>query len=74
MNCQCCNKQKSRLAARDSELIPGNKIILCPDCRRMGHEPRYFIIIASQSGKQIRDFVVNSRYCGGALSAQEVVV
>ena len=73
MKCQCCGKQKSRLASKDSQLIQGNKLILCPDCRRAGHEPRYFVIIAGQSGKPIREFVLKKRYCGDPLSAQEVI-
>lgn len=73
MNCQCCNKQKSRVTAVDSGLVRGNRLLLCTDCRREGHEPRYFIIIAARSGKTIRDYVVRSRYCGEELSANEVI-
>jgi len=74
MNCQCCGKQKQRVNAKDSELIGGNKILLCTECRKQGHEPRYFVIIAARSGKNVRDYIVSGRYCGADLAAAEVTV
>lgn len=73
MNCQCCSNAKARLSAVESKLIPGNKLMLCTDCKREGHEPRHFIIIAAHSGKQIRDYVKHTRYCGRLLEAHEVI-
>jgi hypothetical protein len=74
MKCQCCNQDRARLTAVPSELIANNKLMLCSDCRRQGHEPRYFVILAAQSGKQVRDYVKLVRYCGASLEAHEVLV
>lgn len=73
MKCQCCKEQKSRIKSVESGLVKGNKLLLCTECRRANHEPRYFVIIAARSGKVIRDYVVNSRYCGEQLTANEVI-
>jgi hypothetical protein len=73
MNCQCCNKQKARITAQDSQLVKGNKLLLCTECRKAGHEPRYFVVIAARSGKNVREFVVGARYCGAELTANEVI-
>lgn len=74
MNCQCCHKQKSRVGPKDSKLVRGNKLLLCTECRRDDHEPRYFVIIAARSGKDIRDYIIQGRYCGAELAAADVII
>lgn len=73
MSCQCCGKQKSRIGAKDSKLIKGTKLLLCTDCKREDHEPRYFVVIAARSGRNVRDYIVHNRYCGEELAAADVI-
>jgi hypothetical protein len=73
MKCQCCKKSKNKLYAKLSELIVGNKLLLCAECKKAGHEPRSFVIISAVSGTDIRRFVVGRRYCGNELAAHEVM-
>lgn len=73
MNCQSCNLQKARVHSVDSVLVPGMKIILCTECRNSGFEPRHVVILASASGRDVKNFVVNKLYYGEPLQANEVI-
>jgi hypothetical protein len=73
MNCQSCNLQKARVHSVESALITGMKLIICTDCRNKGFEPRHVVILASASGRDVKNFVVNKLYCGEPLQANEVI-
>jgi hypothetical protein len=73
MNCQSCNAQKARVHHVDSALVPGMKLVLCTDCRNRGFEPRHVVVLASASGRDVRNFVVNKLYYGDPLQACEVI-
>jgi hypothetical protein len=73
MNCQSCNLQKARVHSVDSVLIPGMKLVLCTECRNKGLEPRHVVILASASGRDVKNFVVNKLYYGEPLQANEVI-
>jgi protein-arginine kinase activator protein McsA len=73
MICQCCHSQKARLHNKDSELIPGTKILICTKCVNEGHEPRHNVILGSFSGRDVSKYVVDSLYCGKSLQANEVI-
>lgn len=74
MNCQCCGGDRARLHGVESAMVKGNKLLLCTDCKREGHEPRHLLIIGAHSGKQVRDYIKHNRYCGQQLAANEVMV
>lgn len=73
MTCQSCNMQKARLHSVESKLIPGMNLVLCTDCRNKNFEPRHVVILASASGRDVKDFVVNKLYHGDPLKANEVI-
>jgi hypothetical protein len=73
MNCQCCGASKARVTVKESVLVHNNKLLLCTECRRLEHEPRYFVIVAAKSNKDVSEFVHKSRYCGEPLAATDVV-
>jgi hypothetical protein len=73
MNCQSCNVQKSRVHRVDSVLIPGIKLVMCTECRNKGFEPRHIVVLASASGQDVRNFVINKLYFGDPLQASEVI-
>lgn len=74
MTCQCCGKMKSVIKGYQSKLMP-NKILMCDFCRGAGHEPRYAIIIVSQSGMvdKTKPYISSNRYCGVRIEAREIL-
>jgi protein-arginine kinase activator protein McsA len=73
MNCQCCKTQKARLHTKESDIISGNKIVLCTQCLNSGHEPRHNVVLAAFSDKDVTRYVVGSLYCGEPLMANEII-
>jgi len=74
MKCQCCVTQKSDVVAKESALIKGNKLLLCKECASMNHEPRYFVIIAARSSRDVRTHILQKQYCGDEIPASDVLV
>jgi len=72
VKCQCCGEPKANPHVVDSTLMKGTKLRLCTNCKNKKHEPRYLVILASVSNIDVREFVVNHRYCGKELSAREI--
>jgi len=73
MNCQSCNLQRARVHHVESVLIPGMKLVICTECKNNGFEPRHVVVLASASGRNVKDFVVNKLYYGESLQASEVI-
>ena len=75
MNCYSCGKQKEELHSKNSELLPGVKLLMCKSCIEAKYEPRHVIIIASRSfgAEKVRNFIVNRRYLGEEITGVELI-
>jgi hypothetical protein len=73
--CYCCNKQKNKLSAKKSALLPVS-LLMCETCITTKFEPRWVIILAGrQFGPEyVKEFVIKKRYCGDDISASELFV
>jgi hypothetical protein len=49
------------------------KLVICTECKNNGFEPRHVVVLASASGRNVKDFVVNKLYYGESLQASEVI-
>ena len=73
--CYSCNKNKHKLNAKKSSLLPIN-LLMCETCINAKLEPRWVIILAGRSSgaDHVRDFVLKKRYLGQEISASEILV
>jgi hypothetical protein len=73
--CYSCNKNKHKLNAKKSSLLPIN-LLMCETCINAKLEPRWVIILAGRSSgaDHVRDFVLKKRYLGNEISASELLV
>ncbi len=73
--CYSCNKNKHKLNAKRSSLLPIN-LLMCETCINAKLEPRWVIILAGRSSgaDHVRDFVLKKRYLGQEISASEILV
>lgn len=76
MICSCCGKQKATIKPRQSQLIPGVNLLSCEDCTAKKFEPRAFIVLRGRSAgpQAVRDYVLNHRYTGEKILAEELTV
>jgi hypothetical protein len=72
MKCQSCKYPKANLSKVNSKLLASIAIMICSDCKKRQFEPRHIIILAARSGVDVREYVVNRKYCGDELTAMEV--
>jgi len=73
--CYSCNKNKHKLNAKKSSLLPIN-LLMCETCINEKLEPRWVIILAGRSSgaDHVREFVLKKRYLGEEISASELLV
>jgi hypothetical protein len=73
--CYCCNKQKNKLSAKKSVLLPIN-LLMCETCITTKFEPRWVVILAGrQNGPDsVKEFVIKKRYCGDDIAASELFI
>jgi NMD protein affecting ribosome stability and mRNA decay len=73
--CYSCNKNKHKLNAKKSSLLPIN-LLMCETCINAKLEPRWVIILAGRSSgsDHVREFVLKKRYLGEEISASELLV
>ena len=73
--CYSCNKNKHKLNAKKSSLLPIN-LLMCETCINAKLEPRWVIILAGRSSgaDYVREFVLKKRYLGEEISASELLV
>lgn len=73
--CYSCNKNKHKLNAKKSSLLPIN-LLMCETCINAKLEPRWVIILAGRSSGSdyVREFVLKKRYLGEEISASELLV
>jgi len=73
--CYSCNKNKHKLSAKKSSLLPIN-LLMCETCINAKLEPRWVIILAGRSSgaDHVREFVLKKRYLGEEISASELLV
>ncbi len=73
--CYSCNKNKHKLNAKRSSLLPIN-LLMCETCINAKLEPRWVVILAGRSSgaDHVRDFVLKKRYLGQEISASEILV
>ena len=73
--CYCCNKNKHKLNAKKSSLLPIN-LLMCETCINAKLEPRWVVILAGRSSgaDSVREFVLKKRYLGEEISASELLV
>lgn len=73
--CYSCNKNKHKLNAKKSSLLPIN-LLMCETCINAKLEPRWVVILAGRaSGADfVREFVLKKRYLGEEISASELLV
>ena len=70
-----CNKNKHKLNAKKSSLLPIN-LLMCGTCINAKLEPRWVVILAGRSSgaDSVREFVLKKRYLGEEISASELLV
>lgn len=73
ITCQCCKQQRAKLEAKQSRLVESMNFICCSLCRKAEHEPRYILVLAAKSGKNVSEHVKNHKYCGKSLEAVEIL-
>lgn len=77
MICASCKKPKSELHYKNSELLPGVKLMMCQSCIDLKYEPRHIVIIASRSygsnNEKVRDFIIKRRYLGEEITGMELI-
>lgn len=75
MLCYSCDKPKSELQPKKSNLLSGINLLLCKKCIELRYEPRWVIILAGRKfGPQfVRDYVIKNRYVGKEISANELI-
>jgi hypothetical protein len=73
--CYSCNKNKHKLNAKKSSLLPIN-LLMCETCINAKLEPRWVVILAGRSSgaDSVREFVLKKRYLGEEISASELLV
>jgi NMD protein affecting ribosome stability and mRNA decay len=73
--CYSCNKNKHKLNAKKSSLLPIN-LLMCETCINAKLEPRWVVILAGRSSgaDSVREFVLKKRYLGQEISASELLV
>lgn len=72
MDCQCCGRQAHDLDVQESELLNGMRWAMCKGCIVKNHQPRFVVLMAGRIGRDVREFIVNKRYCGKELTAREI--
>ena len=75
MKCYSCDKQKSELHSKDSELLKGITLVLCSSCIQSNYEPRWTVVLAGRTygSDFIKDYIVRRRYIGKTISAEELL-
>lgn len=73
--CYSCNKQKNKLNAKRSALLPIN-LLMCETCISAKFEPRWLIILAGRQlgPDMVRDFISKKRYHGNDILANELLI
>lgn len=73
--CYSCNKQKNKLNAKKSSLLPIN-LLMCETCISSKFEPRWVIILAGRqhTPELVKEFVVKKRYHGTDIAASELFI
>lgn len=73
--CYSCNKNKNKLEAKKSSLLPVN-LLICETCSSTKLEPRWIIILAgrSQGPEYVKEYIIKRRYVGNEISASELLV
>lgn len=75
INCYSCNKQKNKLTAKKSVLLPVN-LFICESCVALKYEPRWVVILAGRQfgSDYVKEFVLRRRYIGDPILADELLV
>jgi hypothetical protein len=73
--CYSCNKTKSKLNLKRSNLFPIN-LLMCETCISSKFEPRWVIVIAGrqQGPDAVREYVLKKKYEGSEISASELLI
>lgn len=75
VKCYSCNKQKSELHPKKSEILDGVTSLMCQTCIDSRYEPRWIIVLAGRSkgADSVKDFVIKRRYVGNDILANELL-
>lgn len=73
--CYSCNKNKYRILAYPSKVLPEINVMLCEACHENNFEPRWAIVIsARQNGSDhVKQYVLNKKYIGDEIVASELL-
>ena len=76
MLCQSCEKPKSQVFSKNSNIIDSIGLVLCQSCIDAKYEPRWVIILAGRSNgpESVRNYINGRRYIGKEITASELIV
>jgi len=75
MNCFSCKKDKNQLYPKKSDILDNITHYMCKSCIDAKYEPRWVIVLAGRSSgfDSVRDYILNHRYVGVEITAQELM-
>lgn len=62
--CDSCGGQRFTLTSVQSRLLKTMTFNLCNDCKEVGKEPRWLIVLAARSGQDVNHWLSERLYDG----------
>lgn len=75
MNCYSCNKQRSEIHPKKSDIIKGVTVLMCQTCIDSGLEPRWVVVLGGRSKgpESVKEYIVKRKYLGETITADELM-
>ena len=71
--CTSCRTESRKLNATSSKLMP-SMLFLCETCRKLGYEPRSFVVLAAKEGNKLAaSYIKGHKFVGKDILAKEIL-